>query len=73
MENSLTAHQISNLCHDFLSLFEVGTREHKQKVPCLIGPSNSGKTSLFMATYRIVDISKVAKVTKQKQFNKAMI
>lgn len=38
-----------------------------------MGPSNSGKTSLFMVTQSIIDISKVAKVTKQKDFNKAMI
>lgn len=38
-----------------------------------MGPSNSGKTSLFIVAQSIIDISKVAKVTKQKDFNKAMI
>jgi len=72
MDNSLNTAEIATLCDDFLRLFEQN-REHKQKVPCLIGPSNSGKTSLFMATAKIIDPSKVARVTKQRQFNKAMI
>jgi len=71
--NSLNDVEITSLCEDFLQLFNCDTREHKQKVPCLIGPSNSGKTSLFMATNKIIDIAKVARVTKQKEFNKAMI
>lgn len=73
MTNSLSTAQIASLCDDFLKLFECQSREHKQKVPCLIGPSNSGKTSLFMATNKIIDPSKVARVTKQREFNKAMI
>ena len=73
MTNSLNEQDIQRLCQDFLQLFQCQEREHKQKVPCLIGPSNSGKTSLFMATNNIIDVTKVAKVTKQKEFNKAMI
>lgn len=70
MTNSLSRAQITTLCEDF---FQCQSRQHKQRVPCLIGPSNSGKTSLFMATSKIIDPSKVARVTKQRQFNKAMI
>ncbi|KAK3737765.1 hypothetical protein QZH41_002735 [Actinostola sp. cb2023] len=73
MTNSLSPDEVSSLCEDFLKLFDCQTRHHKQRVPCLIGPSNSGKTSLFMATNRIIDPSKVARVTKQREFNKAMI
>lgn len=73
MTNSLSAEQIVCLCNDFLKLYECGSREHKQKVPCLIGPSNSGKTTMFMATNKIIDPAKVARVTKQREFNKAMI
>ena len=73
MTNSLVQADIAALCDDFLKLFQCQAKEHKQKVPCLIGPSNSGKTSLFMATAKIIGVSKVAKVTKQKEFNKAMI
>lgn len=73
MTNSLCEEEIVRLCEDFIKLFECRAKEHKQKVPCLIGPSNSGKTSLFMATNKIIDPSKVARVTKQREFNKAMI
>jgi hypothetical protein len=73
LTNSLNQTEIATLCEDFLQLFDCNSREHKQKVPCLIGPSNSGKTSFVMATNKIIDVAKVAKVTKQKEFNKAMI
>jgi len=42
-------------------------------VPCLIGDANSGKTSLFLPILALVHHSKIATVTKQRAFNKAMI
>lgn len=44
-----------------------------QQVPCLVGEANSGKTSLFAPILGVVTPSKIARVTKQKSFNKAMI
>lgn len=43
------------------------------KVLCLVGDANSGKTSLFAPVLGVVSPSKIARVTKQKSFNKAMI
>ena len=73
LENSLEAEQVSRFCADFLRLFGVNQKQHKEKVPCLIGESGSGKTSLFFPVLAIVKPQAIAKVTKQKCFNKSMI
>ena len=73
LENSLDEEQTVQFCKDFLNLFKLNSRQHKDKVPCLIGPSNSGKTSILLATSKIIDQTKVARVLKQKEFNKSMI
>ena len=44
-----------------------------QQVPCLVGEANSGKTSLFAPILGIIPGSRIARVTKQRSFNKAMI
>ena len=51
----------------------VRPKEHKQRVPCAIAAADSGKTSLFSPVFRIVPLSRIARVTKQKNFNKVMI
>ena len=43
------------------------------QVPCLIGAADSGKTSLFAPILKIVPPTKIARVTKQRAFNRAMI
>ena len=62
---------MKRFCSDFLALFR--QKEHKQPVPCAIGASDSGKTSLFSPVFQIVPLSRIARVTKQKSFNKSMI
>ena len=71
LENSLSEEQMKLFCSDFLALFR--QKEHKQPVPCAIGASDSGKTSLFSPVFQIVPLSRIARVTKQKSFNKSMI
>lgn len=39
----------------------------------MVGEANSGKTSLFAPVLGVIPASRVARVTKQKSFNKAMI
>ena len=46
--------------------------KHKRPVPCAIGASDSGKTSLFSPVFQIVPLSRIARVAKQKSFNKSM-
>ena len=38
-----------------------------------VGEANSGKTSLFAPIFSIVPPTNIARVTKQKSFNKTMI
>ena len=73
LENSLQEPQIAQFCSDFLRLFAMNKKQHKEKVPCLIGESGSGKTSLFFPVFAIVKPEAIAKVTKQKCFNKSLI
>ena len=42
-------------------------------MPCLVGDANSGKTSLLLPILALVHQSKIATVTKQRAFNKAII
>ena len=71
LRNSLEEEDIRQFCTDFLALFR--PKEHKQRVPCAIGSPDSGKVSLFSPVFQIVPLSRIARVTKQKNFNKAMI
>ena len=43
------------------------------QVPCLIGSAESRKTSLFVPIRGIVPTRHIRKITKQRQFNKAMM
>ena len=71
LRNSLSEDDIKRFCTDFLALFR--PKPHKQPVACAIGPADSGKTSLFSPVFQIVPLNRIARVTKQKNFNKAMI
>ena len=73
LENSLTDSDMNEFCEDFLKLLHFNQKRHKDKVPCLIGDANSGKTSLFQPVLGLIHHSNIATVTKQRAFNKAMI
>ena len=73
LENSLSGPEIQSFCHYFLKLLEHHGKKHKDRVPCLVGDSNSGKTSLFLPILGVIHYSRVATITKQGAFNKAMI
>ena len=73
LENSLTENEIDLFCEDFLRLLNFNQKKHKERVPCLVGEPDSGKTSLFYPILGLIHHSNVATVTKQKVFNKAMI
>ena len=73
LENSLDPREQAEFCEDFLRLLHYNRKHHKDKVPCLAGESNSGKSSLFFPILGIVHHSNIATVTKQRAFNKAMI
>ncbi|CAH3036517.1 unnamed protein product, partial [Porites lobata] len=71
--NSLSPQELAKFCDDFLKLLLYNKKQHKDKVPCLVGDANSGKTSLFMPILGLIHHGNVATVTKQKAFNKSMI
>ena len=73
LENSLSPQEVAKFCDDFLKLLLYNKKQHKDKVPCLVGDANSGKTSLFMPILGLIHHGNVATVTKQKAFNKSMI
>ena len=73
LENSLSASEVATFCEDFLRLLNYNAKKHKDKVPCLVGAANSGKTSLFFPIQGLVHHGNIATVTKQRAFNKAMI
>ena len=73
VENSLSEADIAMFCEDFLRLLHFNQKKHKERVPCLVGEADSGKTSLFYPILGLIHHSNVTTVTKQKVFNKAMI
>ena len=72
LENSLNAVEVQLFCEDFLKLLNHNKKRHKDKVPCLVGAANSGKTSWFQPILGLIH-HHVATITKQRVFNKAMI
>ena len=73
LENSLSTQEVAKFCDDFLKLLLYNKKQHKDKVPCLVGDANNGKTTLFMPILGLIHHGNVATVTKQKAFNKSMI
>ena len=71
LRNSLSEEDLKKFCSDFPALFR--PKQLKQPVPCAIGAADSGKTSLFSPVFQIVPLNRIARVTKQKHFNKGMI
>ena len=64
---------MNEFSEDFLKLLHFNQKRHKDKVPCLIGDANSGKTSHFQPVLGLIHHSNIATVTKQRAFNKAVI
>ena len=73
LENSVSVVEVQLFCEDFLKLLNHNKKRHKDKVPCLVGAANSGKTSLFQPILGLVHHHNVVTITKQRVFNKAMI
>ena len=49
LENSLSPDELAKFCDDFLKLLNYNKEQHKDKLLCLLGKANSGKTSLFFS------------------------
>ena len=44
LENSLSAIEVATFSEDFLKLLKYNAKKHTDRVPCLVGHANSGKT-----------------------------
>ena len=73
LENSLSDSGVATFCKDFLRLLNYNKKKQKDRVPCLVGAANSGKTSLFFPIQGFVHHVNISTVTKRCAFNKAMI
>ena len=54
LENSLSEDEIGHFCEYFIRRLNYRTKQHKEKVLCLISKPNSGKTSLFTPITAII-------------------
>jgi polynucleotide 5'-kinase involved in rRNA processing len=73
LENSLTPDEVCSFCEEYVKLLNYNKKKHKDKVLCLVGDANSGKTSLFFPILGLLHHGNVATVTKKRAFNKSMI
>lgn len=54
LSNSLSQTEIEHFCEYYVRLLNCGIKQHKERVLCLIGQPNSGKTSLFTPIARLI-------------------
>ena len=73
LENSLNELEMAHFCEYFIRLLNCRIKQHKEKVMCLVGEPNSGKTSLFTPISRLIPARYIAMITKQKAFNKSLV
>ncbi|KAJ7337887.1 hypothetical protein OS493_008045 [Desmophyllum pertusum] len=73
LQNSLSETEIKYFCEYYIRLLNYGIKQHKDKVICLIGEPNSGKTSSFAPITCIIPERYIAMITKQKAFNKSLV
>ena len=64
---------MAHFCEYFIRLLNCRIKQHKEKVMCLVGEPNSGKTSLFTPISRLIPARYIAMITKQKAFNKSLV
>ena len=64
---------MAHFCEYYIRLLNCGTKQHKERVMCLVGEPNSGKTSLFTPITRFIPARYIAMISKQKAFNKSLV
>ena len=73
LQNSLNKEEMAYFCEYYIRLLNFGTKQHKERVMCLVGEPNSGKTSLFTPITRFIPARYIAMISKQKAFNKSLV
>ena len=56
--------EIAVFCDGFVKLLYYKKKRHKDKVPCLVGDANSGKTKLFFPIQGLIHHGNIATITK---------
>ena len=73
LQNSLNKEEMAHFCEYYIRLLNCGTKQHKERVMCLVGEPNSGKTSLFTPITGFIPARYIAMISKQKAFNKSLV
>ena len=73
LQNSLDKQEMAHFCEYYIRLLNCGNKQHKERVMCLVGEPNSGKTSLFTPITRLIPARYIAMISKQKAFNKSLV
>lgn len=74
LESSLTSDEVCSFCKEYVKLLNYNKKKHKDKVLCLVGDANRSKTGLFFfPILGLIHHGNIARVTKQRAFNKCMI
>ena len=73
LQNSLNELEMAHFCEYHIRLLNCRIKQNKEKVMCLIGEPNSGKTSLFTPITRLIPARYIAMISKQKAFNKSLV
>ena len=73
LQNSLNQLEMAHFCEYYIRLLNCRIKQHKEKVICLIGEPNSGKTSLFTPITRLIPARYIAMISKQRAFNKSLV
>ena len=73
LQNSLNQLEIAHFCEYYIRLLNCRIKQHKERVMCLIGEPNGGKTSLFTPNSRLIPARYIAMISKQKAFNKSLV
>ena len=73
LQNSLNQQEMAHFCEYYIRLLNCRIKQHKERVMCLVGEPNSGKTSLFTPITRFIPARYIAMISKQKAFNKSLI
>ena len=73
LQNSVDKQEMVHFCEYYIRLLNCGNKQHKERVMCLVGEPNRGKTSLFTPITRFIPARYIAMTSKQKAFNKSLV
>ena len=73
LQNNLNKQEMAHFCKHYIRLLNCSTKQHKERVVCLVGEPNSEKRSLFIPISCFIPARYTAMISKQKAFNKSLV